>query len=353
MQRNWNVRSGAKRTRARCARAGWRVVLLYGLLAQLSPSLGQAALERTAQLGPVTAHISLSPEEPVIGDRIQLRIEATAEDGVEVLMPAFGEALGRFTIQDFVPRESLAEDGRSVYSQRYSLQVPRSGEHTLPSLLIEFIDRRPGQSPTPEDRDAYEILTKPIRFEVASVVPDSASADLSPPLGHLDPFGTNGRTPYVALAAVLILLLAASPFAYRAWLKWREQVDQRSAYEIARAELDALLAGGDPNPDRPEKIDAFFVNLSSIVRNYLERRFQLRSPELTTERFLESVSASPDLTDAHQSLLQRFLRQCDLVKFAHHVPTKEDIREAISTASEFLDDTRGERPEMGDVEAST
>ncbi len=338
----------ASQLRHRAAAGGWLVLLVL----LCAPVPGRAALERTVESGPVSARISLSPDAPVIGDPITLRIEATAEDGVEVLMPAFGEALGRFTIQDFVPRSTLDADGRTVYSQRYTLQAPRSGEHRLPALLIEFIDRRPGQSPTPEGRDAYELLTEAISFEVASVVPDSASADLSPPRARLDSLDRGGPAPYYVLGGLLLALLVASPFAYRAWLAWRERAEERSAYEIARSELDALIAAGAPSPDRPERIDAFFVSLSSIVRNYLERRFRLRSPELTTERFLEVVSASPDLTDAHQSLLQHFLRQCDLVKFAHHVPSKEDIREAITAASEFLDDTRGERAEAASREGS-
>ena len=55
------------------------------------------------------------------------------------------------------------------------------------------------------------------------------------------------------------------------------------------------------------------MELSDVVRTYLENRFDMRAPELTTEEFLESVSDSPDLTRDHQTLLRQFLRQADLV----------------------------------------
>lgn len=327
------------RALTRLRHLGARVALLGAVLGVAGVRVSEAR-EVTARLGPVTATVTLEPDEPVIGDPMKLVIEAVAEDGVEVLMPAFGEALDRFSIVDFVPRESVDDAGRSVLSQRYTLSAPASGEHTLPSILIEFVDRRPGHDPTPDDQDAYELLTETIEFEVQSVVPDSATADLSPPMGALGMLGAPGRPVWPILAAAGLVLLGAAPFAYRAWLRHLERRDVRSAYEMARAELQALLAGPRPSPEIPERVDAFFVELSGIVRRYLERRFALRAPELTTERFLEFVSGSPDLTESHQALLRDFLRQSDLVKFAHLIPSRESIGEAIAFAGRFLDETR-------------
>jgi hypothetical protein len=299
------------------------------------------AVEQESRLGPVTAVVRLEPEALVIGDSMTLRIEVLAEEGIEVLMPEFGEALERFGIIDFVPREGLEPDGRTRFSQRYTLQSPRSGEHTLPAILIEFVDRRPGQDPAPEGLDAYELLTEPIRFDVASVVLDEDDLEMHPPLGALPPRGGVRENPWFWLAGVLGCLLAVSPFAYRAWARLRSRAAVRSAFELARSELDALLAGPRPTGDR---IDGFFVELSGIMRRYLERRFQLRSPELTTERFLEVVSGSPDLGDAHQLLLRDFLSQSDLVKFAHVIPDAKAINDAVDAVTSFIEETRDDRP---------
>ena len=73
-------------------------------------------------LGPVTATIAVSPEQPVIGDLITLSIEVVAEAEVEVLMPEFGEALDRFAIIDFVPRQEVDTDGGTIARQEYRLQ---------------------------------------------------------------------------------------------------------------------------------------------------------------------------------------------------------------------------------------
>ena len=112
--------------------------------------------------------------------------------------------------------------------------------------------------------------------------------------------------------------------------------------------MDRLLASLRPDA---EHVDAFYVELSSIVRRYLEDRFDLRAPELTTEEFLESVQQSPDLTRAHQSLLRDFLRQADLVKFAGVKPAAEDVERSIESANRFLEETRENAPLIETQEA--
>jgi len=296
------------------------------------------ALENTVRSGPVEVRVTLTPDEPVIGDALRLDIDAVAEPGVELLMPDFGEALDRFRIVDFVPRETVDADGRTLASQRYTLQLSASGEQRVPSVLVEFVDRRPGQSSAPEGQDAYELMTEPIAFSVASVLPDSASAELSPPLGRLDPIGRGAGSRWPWALGLLVVAAALGPLAWRAAQRWRSQAALRSAYEVARSELDALLASPHPHG---EAVDRYFVALSGIVRRYLEARFAVRSPELTTERFLDVVADSPDLGDDHQALLRDFLRQCDLVKFAHVIPTEETIQQAVEAAGRFIEDTRG------------
>jgi hypothetical protein len=295
------------------------------------------AVESTAERGPVVATLRLSPSAPAIGDPLVLVLEVHAEPGVELLMPEFGEALDRFTIVDFSKSETADDAGGTISSQRYTLQPARSGPQKIPPLLIEFVDRREGHEAAPEGEDAYELLTEPLAFEVASALPDGAPLTLRDPLGELGPLG-RGRGPRWAwaLAAVAVLALAA-PFAARAAAGWRARARRRSAYDVARDALDALLMA--PRPTAGD-MDAFFVELSGIVRRYLEDRFGLRSPELTTEEFLEELAQSPDLVRSHQRLLRDFLSRADLVKFAHFLPEPRDVEDSLDSARRFLETTR-------------
>jgi len=298
--------------------------------------LNGAIVQRGA-LGPVEVELRISPAAPRIGDVVELTLEATAEAGVELLMPEFGEALGRFEIVDFAPVERQDPDGRTRASQTYRLQPRQSGHQSIPALRVEFVDRRPGRKPAPDGEDAWELLTERVTLDVATILASDAPLELRPAAGDLGPRRPGGLPPWGWLALGLGLLALASPALLRAWREHRARQRQRSAWEIARGELDALLAAGRP---RPETMDAFYVELSLIVRRYLENRFALRSPEQTTEEFLNEMGRSPDLATGHQRMLRDFLEQADLVKFAGHRPDPAAVSQSIAAAERFLEETR-------------
>jgi hypothetical protein len=328
---------------------------VLSLLAASTPAAGAPAgaddqadaLESTSESGPVVATLRLSPPAPALGDRLNLVLEVRAERDVELLMPEFGAALDRFAIVEFSNSETADDAGGLISSQRYVLQPSRSGPQTIPPLLVEFVDRREGRVPAPEGEDAYELLTEPLAFEVASALPDDAPLEFRARLGELGPLTRGGRPwwPW-ALGGVAALALAV-PFAFRAAAAWRMQARRRSAYDVAREALDALMMA--PRP-REGEMDGFFVELSGIIRRYLEDRFGLRSPELTTEEFLEELAESPELVRSHQRLLRDFLSRADLVKFAHFVPEPSDVEKSLDSARSFLETTRaGSAPEAAGV----
>jgi HAMP domain-containing protein len=296
-------------------------------------------LEATSETGPVLAIVRLSPPAATIGDLLILELEVRAEPDVELLMPEFGESLDRFSIIDFTRSEAADDKGGTISRQRYTLAPSRSGPQLIPPLLVEFVDRRVGRDPAPEGEDAYELLTAALAFEVAAALPEGASLELREPLGRLGPREMPGRYRTLWVLAALLAIAAATIFGIRAWAIWRSRSLRRSAYEVAKADLDALLMA--PRPGERE-MDAFFVQLSGIVRRYLENRFGLRSPELTTEEFVEALANSPDLVRLHQRLLREFLNRADLVKFAHLVPDRADVERSLESARSFLEATRGD-----------
>ena len=86
-------------------------------------------------------------------------------------------------------------------------------------------------------------------------------------------------------------------------------------------------------------VEEHYVLVSSCVRRYVEDRFGLRAPEMTTEEFLEAVRNSPALERSDRVLLESFMAECDLVKFARHVPPATEAEAAITTAEAFVRET--------------
>ncbi len=304
------------------------------------------AISHTSELGPVRAVVTLTPAEPRLGDSLSLTLEVTAEPGVTVEMPSFGEALGRFQIEQFTPRQRADADGTTVATQIYALQAPMSGRQRIPPLRVEFVDERAAAGAGASgaaaggagDDEVRELLTDEIAVEVESVLPDGEVADQLAPL----------REPLAARRDTVRLVLLFGPIglAVGGILIWllisaRRQAARRkarvSAFERAIARLRVLEDGGLPSADQAGD---WYVDLSSIVRRYLEDRYGLRAPELTTEEFLHEAQRAGVISSAHRNLLTRFLEHCDRVKFARYEPGDTESREALAHARRFLEETR-------------
>ena len=138
---------------------------------------------------------------------------------------------------------------------------------------------------------------------------------------------------------LLVLLLLAAGAGVFFWLKRRRElaaapVPARPAHEIALEALERLRALlSDEN-----YLD-FIIEVSRILRVYIQDRFELRAPHRSTEEFLAEASQSQLLTSEHQELLGDFLRQCDLVKFARRSAALEQMERLFRIATQFVHDT--------------
>jgi hypothetical protein len=133
----------------------------------------------------------------------------------------------------------------------------------------------------------------------------------------------------------LFVPLAISAFC--AWL-WRRRKPsevvqpRRSPREIAEESLSDLERSDLAQSD----IKLFYVDLTGIVRRYLEQTTGVRAPEETTEEFLRDISNHNAYGVEVRNRLQEFLISADLVKFAGHQPLPEDVTTALERARRFV-----------------
>lgn len=296
------------------------------------------ALTQTNESGPVKATVTLSPKKPRLGDQLSLTLTVEAQRGVTVEMPPFGDALGRFSIASFVPRTERSPDGKSKHSQRYVLEVPMSGRQRIPALRIEFTDDRAEAKTDGGASSVHELLTDEIPIDIASVLSEpEQNGELRELRGPLDE--SVGRTRWLPFGLALLGLAGAlGVYFFVSRLRARARLQLRkSAYDVAMQRLHKLKERGFP---RAEDADPFYVELSAIVRRYIEDRYGVRAPELTTEEFLREARSRLQLSQAQRERLEAFLAACDRVKFAGYRPGVSESQMAFEDASHFLADTR-------------
>lgn len=149
---------------------------------------------------------------------------------------------------------------------------------------------------------------------------------------------------HLFLVIIAVLIIAAGLFFLARFLLRRNKKivpvparPLKPAHILAYEALNALRLKDLPSVG---KIKEYYIELSDIVRRYIENRFEIRAPEMTTEEFLFSLRGSADLTGTHKNLLKEFLERCDLVKFAKYGPTVAEIDSSFEAAWRFIDETK-------------
>ena len=107
-----------------------------------------------------------------------------------------------------------------------------------------------------------------------------------------------------------------------------------SPIERAWVELDRLLKKGLPARG---KYKDFYVELTMVVRRYVQRKYGIRAPNLTTEEFFAEVSKPEHKLNSAEALKQ-FLESADMVKFAGVDANEEMAKGATNSARTYLKD---------------
>jgi hypothetical protein len=267
-------------------------------------------------------------------------VTVESQPDVEIKLPAFGQAVGDFLIRDYSERPA---DASSVNTRRfhYQLEPAHAGKHLIRSVSIAFVDKRPNSEGHGEPA---LIETDPLEVNITSDLGDEA-----PSLANLEPMLPPQPVPEVRQIGWLIAAVAASLVAIAAVVTWRRRkrppVEPRrqTPEEIAHAALAALLAENLPARGL---IKEFYLQLTGIVRQYIEDTTGIRAPEQTTGEFLHDMRSREAFAPERSVRLAEFLEAADMVKYAGQQPPENQINEAISRAREFVDMKPARSPEL-------
>ncbi len=147
---------------------------------------------------------------------------------------------------------------------------------------------------------------------------------------------------YFWIVFVLLSLLLLGIYFFVRWLlpkiRKRKEIPIiiRSAWEIAKEELSALEKENLPARGQ---IEEYFVRLSAIVRHYLEERFSVSAPEMTTDEFLLYLKEISILNNQQKDALKDFLIISDMVKFARYSSSIVEMSNAFAVAQKLVVET--------------
>lgn len=338
-----------------------------------SPSAGSSGADSTqksmrTEKRAVQLRAAINPPETLrVGHDLELTIEITFPETVrldEIVWPAQWGTWD--VVQSSTSDQLTANLGETTRTVKVLLRPTELGQVRIPPVPIFYTVNPANPSHTIEssDNSAWEsqsgkessekdgsatnktgatmgattaesrqmVETRMFTIEVqSSVKPEDISLkSLASDNGLLSPRRHWSFWFVVVLVSIIVAGLIWS--VWRAHQKRPSVETVESPQDWATRALQQLLSSNLSHTN----VKQFYIELTDIIRKFIERTTLVNAPELTTEEFLRQISLGNVFSDVERMKLKSFLEQADMVKFARYEPQEDLIRQSVYSAEIFI-----------------
>ena len=275
----------------------------------------------------------------MIGDQTDLHLQVTHDATEQVTLPVFGEQLqdGIEIVDKTIVDTLNLPDGRVQLNQYLTLT---SFKDSL--FAIEPIAVTRGEDTFWTEPMALNIV-QPFEVDTTLAITDIKDIEKAP-------IWWWGIIRWILLGLLIAGLCVGGYYLWR-WLESKrkpaeEPVDPdllRPADEVALEKLDEIKA---QKIWKDGKVKEYQTELTDVVREYIGRRFEVHSTEKTSDETLREMK--PLIEKDLYTRLSKMLQLADLVKFAKWHTTPDENEQALTTAYDFVNETKLVNDENGE-----
>jgi len=276
----------------------------------------------------VSLTASAEPKKATIGDRIHLDLRITHPNSFELRLST-ATSFGDFLI--VAANVETKTKKKEAVQDRLALQLVTFSTGTLkiPSIPLFLVQPQ---------AESIIVQTPEIPIEIKSVLAKHKDRG--------DVQDIKGQIGFFNIVPWLIGLFIAAALGALFWWMWHkrkasmDRIHKPSVPALppeiaARSALSALQSKKLIEQGR---FKDFYIELSSILRQYAEGRFGLPCLDRTTSEIMTELK-SGWLSSADFQLIRELFEQCDLVKFARFRPLPEEPPQHLKQALTFIDHT--------------
>ena len=264
-----------------------------------------------------------------VGDFIKYQIEITHEKGIVVYLPSVKDSIKTLDFIQALPAEKNEANNKVIERYRFIFSKYDSAQVTIPSVTIAY---------TEWNSVKKNIKTNPITITVRTL-PVNTQEDIR---DIKEPLKLPLNWLLIGLVVFLIFaLLVAAYFIYRYYKKknaLKENIKPEvkiPPHEVALAKLAELEK---KKLWQNGLVKQFHSEVTEIVRQYFEDRFNFRALEMTSAEILAVLSYMEDGKKI-SGTSENFFSNADLVKFAKFEPMPKINEEMMKQAYEIVNQT--------------
>jgi hypothetical protein len=283
----------------------------------------------------ITVNARLDSTVIWIGSQTRLTFEVSQQPKQKVIMPLFSDSIigGLETVEPVKTDTVKSPDGHLIISQHY--------------VVTSFKDSLLYIPPFPFVLDGDTVWSKSLSLKVVQPFKiDTASHKIADIKTVFTPkFDWKDFMLKVFFVLVILALLVLAYVIYTKYFKKKPVLNEKEiklllpAHVVALNQLDKIK---QEKPWQQGRSKEFHTELTDVIREYIERVFNVNSLEMTSEEILEHLRMLRVEQKSTYLSLQQILRLADLVKFAKWNAMPDEHELSLQNAYLFINQTKVE-----------
>jgi len=279
-----------------------------------------------------------------IGDQTKLFLEINQPVKGHVNFPVFTDTIiGKVQIVSTNKPDTVIDQkdhNRITVTRSYVITSFDAGTYTLPAFAF--------------GSGSGVIKSNELTLQVQTVKVDTTKSiyDIKQPLAVTYTFLDWLRDNWIWIAVAVVVIALIIGLIYYLRNKPKEQPVikiTRPSIPIHIIAIDKLKELRGKKLWQQEEFKQYHSELTDIIREYLEKRYDIKTHEKTTDEILAALK-NREITGEYRDMLQQILVMADLVKFAKEKPMPVENEQSLDNAIEFVLKTQQNSANQANVE---
>ncbi|HMQ60539.1 MAG TPA: VWA domain-containing protein [Flavilitoribacter sp.] len=291
----------------------------------------------SAGFGQATITAALDSSRILIGDQVRLHFDISLDKNAKLFDIGFSviDSVKGLEVLDSTNLLQTPSQNDQLFSKDFRLTSFDSGYYRIPPVIVQYLYN--GDTSRVQSNElALQVRTIPVESDTTGVMP------IKPIL--TEPVKFRDFLPYliIGIAGLLIGLTVFLIIYNSRRQKMKLPPPLPPPHEIALGKLHNLEKA---QLWQKGELKNYYSQLTYIIREYVEGRFKVPAPELTTEETLAQLQKQA-LSNDRMDAVSRLLQSADLVKFAKAEPGVSLHTEFLKDAVDFVQATKEEAVPM-------
>ncbi len=275
-----------------------------------------------------------------IGDQTLLHISARIPVKTAITFPQLADSIGKVQIVKALKADTSVDKANPNFetiNHSYVITAFDAGVYELPAFTFQT--------------QTGDFKTGTVTLQVKAVPVDTTKTfyDIKQPLTVSYTFWDWLKDHWKAILITLAAILAIAGLIY--YYKKRPKKEAPVLAAAPALPLDTIILNKlnelrAKNLWQQGQVKLYYSELSDVLREYLEKRYQVKAHEQTTDEIFTGLEEK-DVPQESKNLLKQVLTLADLVKFAKEKPEAFQNEQSMENAVNFIVQTK-HQPEPTD-----